>query len=341
LTIFEEPPAADAVPLDDGSGGKPRTASPIGAVTVPPWQEGTGPSVLPRACQDLVEVAEDARRPLRAGEFAVATGLPARGWLAGELAGPAAAGLTAFELEELVDEESRRAVRQLVQDHYDLRALLCRQDPGAVHAVGAAGPIGRLQGHRDAPGGAAGGDRETGEMRTRLTAGEKPNRKRMAALVTVYDAEPAPAPTLVPGAGAGHQLALIRAEAARRGVTIHVIIDIIHVLELYGAPPGASTRPGMPPLPGKQARVPALRPGPASRLADRDRCHRGRLPPSHSRSSLSQRGQVGPGRRRGHILSLRAVIANDDFEECWRYHLAREHLRLYPGVNQGQYTLGA
>ncbi len=29
-------------------------------------------------------------------------------------------------------------------------------------------------------------------MRTRLTAVEKPNRKRMAALVTVYDAEPAP-----------------------------------------------------------------------------------------------------------------------------------------------------
>ena len=33
-----------------------------------------------------------------------------------------------------------------------------------------------------------------GKMRTRLTAGEKPNRKRMAALVTVYDAEPAEAP---------------------------------------------------------------------------------------------------------------------------------------------------
>ena len=30
-----------------------------------------------------------------------------------------------------------------------------------------------------------------GKMRTRLTAGEKPNRKRMAALVAVYDAEPA------------------------------------------------------------------------------------------------------------------------------------------------------
>jgi hypothetical protein len=30
-----------------------------------------------------------------------------------------------------------------------------------------------------------------GKMRTRLTAGEKPNRKRMATLVAVYDAEPA------------------------------------------------------------------------------------------------------------------------------------------------------
>ena len=31
-----------------------------------------------------------------------------------------------------------------------------------------------------------------GRMRTRLTAGEKPNRKRMATLACVYDAEPAP-----------------------------------------------------------------------------------------------------------------------------------------------------
>ena len=127
-----------------------------------------------------------------------------------------------------------------------------------------------------------------GKMRTRLTAGEKPNRKRMAALVTVYDAEPAkrrPHDVIAPpggrhgtrelrkgprarskwlagsvrkdpadmiaaafdeaGArdpghlrtwivlvdGAEHQLALIRAEAARRGATIHILIDIIHVLE--------------------------------------------------------------------------------------------------------------
>ena len=126
------------------------------------------------------------------------------------------------------------------------------------------------------------------KMRTRLTAGEKPNRKTMAALVTVYDAEPAkrrphdviappggrngsrplrPGPKALakwlagsvrkdpseviaaafdeagardPGHlrtwvvlvdGAEHQLDLIRAEAARRAVTIHVVIDLIHVLE--------------------------------------------------------------------------------------------------------------
>ncbi|MGH3123184.1 MAG: ISKra4 family transposase [Streptosporangiaceae bacterium] len=127
-----------------------------------------------------------------------------------------------------------------------------------------------------------------GKMRTRLAAGEKPNRKRMATLAAVYDAEPAPRrphdviappggrhgcrePRKGPRArakwlsgsvrddpaeviaaafdeagardldhlrtwvvlvdGAEHQLDLIRAEAGRRGVTIHVVIDLIHVLE--------------------------------------------------------------------------------------------------------------
>ena len=40
------------------------------------------------------------------------------------------------------------------------------------------------------------------------------------------------------------------------------------------------------------------------------------------------------------ILTLRAVISNGDFEEYWRFHLEREHRRLYPGIRQGQYTLG-
>jgi hypothetical protein len=57
--------------------GEPRPASPIGAVTVLPWQEGADASVLPQAYQDLLEVAAGAGRPLRAGEFAAAAGLPA------------------------------------------------------------------------------------------------------------------------------------------------------------------------------------------------------------------------------------------------------------------------
>lgn len=132
------------------------------------------------------------------------------------------------------------------------------------------------------------------KMATRPAPGEKNGRKRMAALGTVYDAEPAvrgiddiiadpadpadPAKERRPGPkakskwlcgsvndtaeqviaavfdqaeardpehrrtwvvlvdGARHQLDRIRAEAARRNVTVHIVIDIIHVLEyLWGA----------------------------------------------------------------------------------------------------------
>jgi hypothetical protein len=41
------------------------------------------------------------------------------------------------------------------------------------------------------------------------------------------------------------------------------------------------------------------------------------------------------------VLTLRAVISNGDFEEYWQFHLEREHQRLYPGIKQGQYALGA
>jgi len=40
------------------------------------------------------------------------------------------------------------------------------------------------------------------------------------------------------------------------------------------------------------------------------------------------------------VLTLRAVISNGDFSEYWRFHLDREHQRLYPGTKQVQYTLG-
>jgi hypothetical protein len=41
------------------------------------------------------------------------------------------------------------------------------------------------------------------------------------------------------------------------------------------------------------------------------------------------------------VLTLRAVISTGDFEEYWRFHLAREHQRLYPGIERGKYILGA
>lgn len=102
--VLEEPAVAE--PPDNArraerqAGGEPRPASQAGTVTVPPWQEGAEASVLPRSYQDLLEVAADAGRPLRAREFAAAAGLAtdkakveglrsklkllaARGWLAG------------------------------------------------------------------------------------------------------------------------------------------------------------------------------------------------------------------------------------------------------------------
>jgi hypothetical protein len=98
--VMDEPAEADPPAGQDGRpAGKAGPVSRIGAVTVPPWQEGSDASVLPRAHQDLLEVAADAGRPLRAAQFAAAAGLDtkkakveglrsrlkllaARGWLA-------------------------------------------------------------------------------------------------------------------------------------------------------------------------------------------------------------------------------------------------------------------
>ena len=90
------PPAAEP----EAAGHAPA----IGVLAVPPWRAGLEVSVLPQAYRDLVEVAEDAGRPLRAAQVAAAAGLSTdkakvetlrsklkrlveRGWLAEE-AGP-------------------------------------------------------------------------------------------------------------------------------------------------------------------------------------------------------------------------------------------------------------
>jgi hypothetical protein len=59
--------------------------------------------------------------------------------LACELAGPAAAGLTASGLEELLDERGREIMRQLLQDHYSLRAVREEQQARA-HPAPVTGP---------------------------------------------------------------------------------------------------------------------------------------------------------------------------------------------------------
>jgi hypothetical protein len=75
--VLQEPAAAEPPAGQNGRpAGKTRPGSPVGAVTVLPWQEGAEASMLPRAYQDLLEVAADAGRPLRTGEFAAAAGLP-------------------------------------------------------------------------------------------------------------------------------------------------------------------------------------------------------------------------------------------------------------------------
>jgi hypothetical protein len=71
--------------------------------------------------------------------FAISRALPTA--LAAGLAGPAAAGLTACELEDLLDERGREVIRQLLQDHFDLRAAREEQRAREQRAP-AAGPDG-------------------------------------------------------------------------------------------------------------------------------------------------------------------------------------------------------
>jgi len=144
------------------------------------------------------------------------------GALAAELAGQAAAGLTACKLEELLDGRGREVLRQLRSFDAAHAAITRRCGPvigkrqleqavtGAAADIPAfyaarvpepctpetllilsadgKGIVMRPGALRAATAKAA---ERLGKMRTRLAAGEKPNRKRMAALVTVYDAEPA------------------------------------------------------------------------------------------------------------------------------------------------------
>ena len=187
--------------------------------------------------------------------------------------------------------------------------------------------------------------------------------------------------------GAEHQLDLIRAEAARRGIIIHIVIDLIHVLEYIWKAAWSLHAAGDPAaedwvavkalavLAGDSARAAAEITAEAdaagltaAQRAGADACVR-YLTSKHEYLRYDQALAAGwpiatgviegacrhligdrldiTGARWGlqgaeAVLTLRAVISNGDFDEYWRFHLAREHQRLYPGTTtQGQYTLGA
>src|SRR5580658_8049909 len=126
--------------------------------------------------------------------------------LAGELAGPAAAGLTACELEELIDQESRKVILQLLQDHYDLRALREEQQARQQRAA------------------AAGTD---GITRTRLETGHARHLATLFGTVRVTrcawrkpgapDYLPADAALSLPAGRHSHTLAKLAAIEAARG----------------------------------------------------------------------------------------------------------------------------
>ena len=105
------PEASPAVMADGTVPSRSGHLLAAGVLAVPPWRAGVEASVLPQAYRDLLEVAEDAGRPLRAGQIAAAAGLSTdkskveglraklkrlveRGWLAEE-AGPGLFGLPA------------------------------------------------------------------------------------------------------------------------------------------------------------------------------------------------------------------------------------------------------
>lgn len=103
--------ASPAAVLDGTVPARPGRLPVAGVLAVPAWRAGVEASVLPQAYRDLLEVAEDAGRPLRAAQIAAAAGLSTdkakveglraklkrlveRGWLAEE-AGPGLFGLPA------------------------------------------------------------------------------------------------------------------------------------------------------------------------------------------------------------------------------------------------------
>lgn len=186
--------------------------------------------------------------------------------------------------------------------------------------------------------------------------------------------------------GARHQLDLISAETSRRDVTVHVLLDFVHVGEYVWAAAHAFHKPGTTEaetwaadhltaiLAGQTARTAqdmtaqAHQEGPSTARREAvDACHRyltSHLDQLRYDTALDNGWPIATGAVEGAcrhligdrlditgarwglpgaeaILRLRTLVSNGAFDAYWRFHLAREHERLYPAPKQRTYTLTA
>ncbi len=142
--------------------------------------------------------------------------------------------------------------------------------------------------------------------------------------------------------GARHQLDLVRAEAARRGVAVHILIDLIHVLEYLWRLSGDQRRGADACIGYLQAKQEFLcydtalaRGWPIATGVIEGACRHligDRLDISGARWGLDGAEAV---------LKLRAVRTNGDFDRYWHFHLARENHRVHTPRYQDAYDLAA
>lgn len=184
--------------------------------------------------------------------------------------------------------------------------------------------------------------------------------------------------------GATHQLDLVQAEAARRDVTIHVVLDIVHVIEKLWAAARCfhtATDPETETWVGTKAARILAGDAPGAIADIRTEADRRRLTDEqraaadtacryltnnadhvHYDRALKSGWPIASGIVEGAahhliadrlditgsrwrlagaeaILTLRAVISNNDFPEYWIFHTGKEHQRLYPRPDQHDYGL--
>ncbi|GAT68906.1 hypothetical protein PS9374_04571 [Planomonospora sphaerica] len=186
--------------------------------------------------------------------------------------------------------------------------------------------------------------------------------------------------------GVRHQLDLTRAEAARRGVAIHIVIDVIHVLEYLwkaawclhaGGDPAAEDWVAAHALSVLAGRVEdaAAALDAQSTAAGLARERRGGVDAAvgylrgnaaflRYDQALAAGWPIATGVIEGAcrhlvkdrlditgarwglagaeaVLTLRAVIANGDFDAYWRFHRAQEHRRVHQTRYQAELDLTA